>query len=179
MSNRSRTWLKVAAILSIITCVAMLVASVLILTNLFGAGDIFADLFRKMIVGMSPSDVTFYKISVTVNCVLAIVINALCASSYLKVSKVKYPTINEYRSLFNSAIIQLFFGETFIPAIIALVVASRNRHIILTNPNKKEDKMETLTLKVGELKKLKEDGVITDEQFNAQLNNLLNEHVKK
>ena len=178
MSNRSRTWLKVAAILSIITCVTLLTASILILTNLFGAGDIFADLFRKMIAGMSPSDITFYKVSVTVNCVLAIIINALSASSYLKVSKVKYPTINEYRSLFNSAFIQLFFGETFIPAIIALIVAGRNRHIILTNPVRKENKMDALTRKVSELKRLKESGVITDEQFNVQLNNLLNEHIK-
>ena len=178
MSTRSRTWLKVAAIISIMSCVFMLTASVFVYFNIMNAGELFAKAFRKMMRTMSDGDVYFYKITLIVDMVLSIIVNIVAATTYFKLSNRTYPSISEYSTLSIVAAIQLVFGSTFIPGIIVIIVVIRNRHIYNTTPANNETPTITLTQRVNELNKLRDAGQIDNDTYKKQLDKLLTEHVK-
>ena len=178
MSIRSKTWLKVAALISILTCVAYIVVSILVGFNLFDLSKYYLEWYRVIARGATDLDGIYLRITIISSFVLSGIINLVCAITYCKVVAKKYPNISDYYSLCVMSVIQFVFGGTLIPAVIALVVAIRNRHLYTTQKEvQQQNEYDTLKGQIAKLNKLKEDGMISPDNYSKELNNLLSQYV--
>ena len=177
MSLRSKTFLKVAGILSIITCTLLFVAGIFIAFDLSNISEIYTKWFRDFIRGISNGDITFYKISVIISFALMFAINLIASITYLKAGFVQNVTESHYVSLSVISCIQIFFGGTLLPGLIVLIIVFRNKHIYNTAQQTPQD--NSLASKVTKLTELRDSGEIDASSYKKQLDKILTENVNK
>ena len=175
MSLRSKTFLKIAGILSIVTCVLLLVAGIFIALDLFDISEVYTKWFRDYIRGISSGDITFYKISVIISFALMFTINLVASITYLRAGFTQNVSESHYVSLSVISCIQIFFGSTLLPGLIVLIIVFRNKHIY--NATQEVPQEDSLASKVTKLNELRDSGKIDAETYKKQLDRILTEHV--
>lgn len=181
--NTSRVLLIIACVLSFATLVASAVGALLIGFNVGGVSDALNALLvnNGYSVTEADSEITMMMFSF----ILEVFIELSFALFYLKAIKFRANSLSFARRLMSKSIWHLILGS-FLPALFAMISATvmgRQQPAKVVNVEEafkenKEDKVPDYKLNamseaIARLKELKDKGAISEEEYYANLNRIL------
>ena len=182
--NTSRILLIIACILSFVTLAVSAIGALLIGFNIGGV----TDAIRKMMLdsGYAATEVDGEITVMVFSFVLEVLIELSFALFYLKAIKYRASSLSFARRLMSKSIWHLILGS-FVPALFAMLSATvmgRQKQpapsVVIEEAFKenKEDKVPDYKLTamseaIARLKELKDKGAISEEEYYANLNRIL------
>lgn len=175
MIKKKNKLLLTAFILTTIHLVLTILVAIALGFNLFGIVDVLNNAYMSMGMQVAVSDMLM---SYYFDFVFVVIINFLCVKRYWLCYKYNANTPSHGRSIVFNAIMQLLFS-TYIPGIVALIagikmqkakpIQSQEQQQQLIN----EIKFEAMSEAVARLKELRASGAISEEEYYANLNKIL------
>ena len=175
MIRKRNKLLLTALILTIIHLSLIGLVAISLGLNLFGIVDIMNNMYVSLGTQVTVSDMLM---SYYFDLAFAAIINFLSARMYWRYYKFNVNTPSHGRSIVFNAIMQLLFS-TFIPGIIALIagIKMQKSKSIKTYEQEQqlinEIKFEAMSEAVTRLKELRASGAISEEEYYANLNKIL------
>lgn len=185
MSKKNRNLLITTAILSFVFGAFFLLCIAFMLFNIAGTKDFVVDFYVNYFGVVSDSDIKFQISMTVVDFTVGALFNIYAGLTFIKYAKSKAVLINGYKVILYVGVLQLFFFVSIIPGIMAIIVSfsiknqEQSLYTNLAESQESENSMDELSEKITLLKKQKEDGVITDEQYNTLLNKYIEEQAKQ
>ena len=178
-NNKKHIPLLIISILCFISVALYAFAFIALAFNLFGLSDLFRSIYLNMMI--SPSDVDFEITFTCIEMIISVLAGLHFARYYLKAYKfISYQIVDFGRNMIIKSIFQILFGF-IITGTISLIMG-----IIYVNKKQKvepkvfadEDglpayKLEAMSEAVTRLKKLKDVGAISEEEYYINLNKIL------
>lgn len=175
MKKEHRVWLKTAGIVSFCFVGIVVFVCVCLLFDFFGARDVFEDTIRDMLQkNASKSSVDFMRFATISEMLFGCVINIYAGVLQISLSKKEYIVVGLTRLLINLAICQFLFTVNIFSAIIDLVLGMKLNKSVWQNKGK--NTIDSIAHEVEKLRLLRDKGVVTAEQWNAEFNRLLEEY---
>lgn len=175
--QKNNVCLVIACVLSYVTVALSILLALFVAFNLLGVGDLYRTLLVKYLESTNvEADVTMYIIELG----LAALMNLYFANYYLKGIKYKVNTKQYGKMLISQSIFQFLLGSA-LSAIFAMIAGNQMtrkqpapvENIAVDNPYLSSYKMEAMSEAVRRLKELKEKGAISEEEYYATLNKIL------
>lgn len=191
----------IAGILCILRAVIDVLACVCLVLDLGGMKQMIIEMLNQMT--MYDQNVTYYITSIIMELVFNIIISIYGANYFIKASRVKIVFMYNISSAITMGIIQILFSSVVVGTLsIIASFLMRKGNVSQGNPFAKEtvkdvygntmytadttveveevandervkSQMEDMTQAVQKLKSLKENGVITEEEYFEHLNKIL------
>lgn len=191
----------IAGILCILRAVIDVLACVCLVLDLGGMKQMMIEMLNQMT--MYDQNVTYYITSIIMELVFNIIISIYGANYFIKASRVKIVFMYNISSAITMGIIQILFSSVVVGTLsIIASFLMRKGNVSQGNPFAKEtvkdvygntmytadttveveeavneervkSQMEDMTQAVQKLKSLKENGVITEEEYFEHLNKIL------
>lgn len=177
LTRKKSKLLLTTLILTIIHMSLILFVAVALIFNLFGIIDILNVMLGEISAGVT---IDYYLGTYYIELALSFLINLSCAKLYYRGYKYgAYGEIFGKRLIFNS-IIQLLFSA-FIPGVFALitgfVMSKQKKKIVVAESSDNsfinETKLAAMSEAVTRLKELRESGAISEEEYYANINKIL------
>ncbi|MBQ9791334.1 MAG: SHOCT domain-containing protein [Clostridia bacterium] len=201
MRKSAKTLLMIAGILCIIRAVIDVLACVCLVLDLGGTKQMVIEMISQLT--MYDENVTYYIASIIMELVFNIIISIYGANYFIKASRVKIVFMYNITSAITMGIIQILFSSVIVGTLsIIASFLMRKGNVSQGNPFAKEtvkdvygnniyngnihveaeevsteekvkSQMEDMTQAVQKLKSLKENGVISEEEYYEHLNKIL------
>lgn len=169
--------LIITFVLTIINIILTAFVGIALAFNLFGAMDIFNQFVSTFIIG--GYDVSMYMTSYVINLILTMTANIYAGIFYFKGIKYRVNNKQYGRAIIFYAIMQLLFSA-YIPAIFAFITAIimiNKKPVVLeekvTQSFLSDYKLMAMSEAVTRLKELRASGAISEEEYYANLNKIL------
>lgn len=185
MSKKNKSLLMATSILSFVFGVFFLICIVFMLFNVAGTKDFMRDFYIHYFGEISANELQFQMSMTVVDCVVGALFNIYAGLTYFKYARAKDIWISGYKVVLYVGILQLFFLVSTIPGIMAIIVSinlrkqEQSMYTSFEKSQQPKTSMDELSEKITLLKKQKEEGVITEEQYNMLLNNYIEEEAKQ
>lgn len=175
--QKNNTLLILACVFGYLAVAVSVLGAIALAFNLFGVADIYVGVQRAYFgVQNAENTITMYIIELGITALM----NLSFTAYYQKGVKYKINSKQYGKSLIYQAIFQMLISS-FLPAIFALIAGIRmNKEKspipvanVNNNPYLSEYKMEVMSDAVKRLKELKEQGAISEEEYFASLNKIL------
>ena len=201
MRKSAKTLLMIAGILCIVRAVIDVLACVCLVLDLGGTKQMVIEMISQLT--MYDENVTYYIASIIMELVFNIIISIYGANYFIKASRVKIVFMYNITSAITMGIIQILFSSVIVGTLsIIASFLMRKGNVSQGNPFAKEtvkdvygnnvyngnihveaeevsteekvkSQMEDMTQAVQKLKSLKENGVISEEEYYEHLNKIL------
>ena len=176
--QKNNTLLIIACVLSYLSVATSIILAIMLGCNILGSADFYKEMIVKYI---SPNvDVSSQLTMQIIDFGITALINLYFAGFYLKGLKYRVNT-NQYGSLvIGQALFQILFAS-FVAGLFALIAGivmyRRKVEVVVetgtANSYLSDYKMEAMSEAVRRLKELKEKGAISEEEYYASLNKIL------
>lgn len=174
--KKTNTLLLLTFIFTVIQIALLTFTLVTLAFNLFGIVDELNFIMQNTI----GKDFDIYSMLTTyyIEFTIAIMVNLYACVLYYKGCKYKANNPNYARALMNNGIFQLLFSS-IVPGILAIVTGIKMRNqkqqIVIAKPDSgvSEYKLTAMSEAVTRLKELKNSGAISEEEYYANLNKIL------
>ena len=178
LTRKKSKLLLTTLIFTIIHMSLIMFVAVALVFNLFGVVDILNVMIGELSAGVT---IDYYLSTYYIELALSFIINLSCAKLYYK--GYKYGAFGEVfgKRLIMNAIIQLLFSA-FIPGVFALItgiaMSKQKKKIVVTSALQEanvinETKLAAMSEAVTRLKELRESGAISEEEYYANINKIL------
>lgn len=145
--------------------------------NFFSAREMFEKVVRDMLhKNPHKSDVDFMRFMIIGEMILGCIINVYSGILQISLSKKDYIVVGSTRVLVNISICQLLFTANIFSALIACVIGIRLNQSVWDNKQNKTKTIDSVAHEVEKLRLLRDKGIISDEQWSAEFNRLLEEY---
>ena len=164
--------LLVTLIFTIINLVFNVFIVSALLFNLFGIVDTLRYVLQDV---ASEVEISSMITSSCFEAIFAFIINFMAARLYYKGYKYSAYTVRFGKSLTFNGVMQILFGA-FLPGLLALiagVIMTNKKPKIASIENINDLKFEAMSEAVSRLKELRDSGAISEEEFYANLNKIL------
>ncbi len=179
MSKNNKIALKVSAGISFFMAFVAIFAALCLAFNWFDIQQVYNEIIFNVLGERITLWRTTYKYFVVFEGLFSAIINCYVGYVYFKISKVNGVPLGVNKLLTYLAFIQLFFTASFLSAIIAMFVAGNiTRTLNGKTSEHKVDDMEVLVVKINNLKELKKQGKISEQEYEQKFNELLEAKVK-
>ena len=174
--KKTNTLLLLTFIFTVIQIALLALVTITLAFNLYGIVDEMNFILQNA-VG-KDFDIYSMLISYYIELTFAIMINLYACVLYYKGLKYKANNPNYARALINNGIFQLLFSS-IVPGILALVTGfkmrSQKQQIVVAKPDSgvSEYKLTAMSEAVTRLKELRNSGAISEEEYYANLNKIL------
>lgn len=179
---KGRTMLIVACVLSFVLLAISGIAALMIIFNIGGITDALAEMLMEL--GYAATEIDGEISVMLFTFVLEVFVELYFALFYLKAIKFKANSVSFARRLMSKSIWHFLLGA-FLPALFAMIAASMmGRQEIKVEPTEvkeaaKEEgavpdyKLTAMSEAIARLKELKDKGAISEEEYYANLNRIL------
>ncbi len=176
MTKTNKIALKIAGGISFFMAFVLLFAGICILFDFFKTNE-YINKFIYLLVGDIVNGWNqAYKYMAVAECVFSAAICLYTGLMYFKISKANNIVLGVNKVLLYLGIMQILFSASVVSGIIAICVSISLKNKIdkiVVKPNL--NPMEVLTEQVKTLQQLKAEGKVTQEEYDKQLNILLEE----
>lgn len=180
MKKKTKTngLLITACVLSYVSVLLSMGLAIFLMFNIAGLADLYKELLQTYMPGYNDasSDLTLYIVELA----LVALLNLYFANFYLKGLRYRVDSPQYGRMILNHSLFQMLFASFLagIFAMISAVVMGRKKPVERTNkqeenPYLSEYKIEAMSDAVRRLKELKAKGAISEEEYYASLNKIL------
>lgn len=177
MKKTYKVWLKIAGIISICFASIVVFGCICMSFNFFGTREIFENALRHTLhKNPNKSDIDFMRFVTIGEMVLGCVINIYSGILQISLSKKEYIVVGSTRLLINISIFQLLFTVNIFSAIISCVIGIKLNQSVWNNKQNNTKSIDSVAHEVEKLRLLRDNGAISEEQWNAELNRLLEEY---
>ena len=176
--NSGRVLIWIAGIVSLLTMVFQGFLAIALACNFWGIADMLIEMMMSAGYTDAVTEINFMSFEA----VLGAVVNLYFAIFYIKLGKLRVSSRQHGRMMINKSIWQILIGSA-LPGVIALIAG-----VVLNKPNRSvahvtaetttesdisEFKLQAMNEAVARLKELKERGAISEEEYYANLNKIL------
>lgn len=182
MNKKSKGLLTVSTVLSFIFGGLALLSAFFAVFNVGGVKDFLRDYYINFIGVVDAADLNMQMSMTIVDLFVDAIFNIYAAVVYLRYARTKDVLIGAYRTIMYVGIFQLLFVVSIIPGLLAIFAARGLRlseNTIIEEAHKPMTENEEIALKVQVIRKQKEEGLITQEQFDRMLNEIIEDAAKK
>lgn len=178
MSSSNKNWLKVASIISWIYASGMILVGLTVIFNIFDMSEVL-EWYVSMQVNdhANPHEYSFVKFLVMAESLFACGINTYAGVLFWSLAKKNHVVAGASRILSTTGIFQLLFTANAFSAIVAFCVASSLNKTVWKK--REQNNLEYIAYEIEKIRVLKDKGVITEEEWQTQLNNLLTQYTKE
>lgn len=175
MIKKKNKLMLTAFILTVIHLALTFLVAITLGLNLFGIVDILGNMYMSMGIQVTTSDMLM---SYYFDLAIVAIINFLCVKKYWICYKYNANAPMHGRAIVFNAITQLIFS-TYIPGIVALIAGIRMQKVKPIESKEQEQqlineiKFEAMSEAVTRLKELRASGAISEEEYYANLNKIL------
>jgi hypothetical protein len=167
-----------AGIISYILLGLTILAGIVLIFNIFGVSDLYDKIMLEM--GASISDIESEKVMMYINLVLTSLMNLYFAKYYIRNYKFGVYGGKQAESMIRMGLVQMIL-VSFIPGLLGLIAG------VVMNGKKSEVKETVVTQNIGisdlkmaamkeaatRLRELRDKGAISEEEYYASLNKIL------
>ena len=181
--NKSRIMLIIACVLSFVLLAGSAIAALMIIFNIGGITDALSQMMLQ--AGYAATEVDGEITVMLFTFILEVFVELYFALFYLKAIKFRANSLSFARRLMSKALWHFILGA-FIPAMFAMISASimgrqgatvrpvEVKEEIKEDENKVPDyKLNAMSEAIARLKELKDKGAISEEEYYANLNRIL------
>jgi hypothetical protein len=174
-TNKKNKLLLTAIVITIISIILNTLISITLFINAFEITDV---LEKYLMEYLGVNDVSQMLTMYYIEMGLAILINFYALKNYLKVYKFRLNNRDAGRYLISVALWQLLFCS-WVPALFGIIAGIRMMkkkvqvETTPANPYLSEYKLNAMSEAVARLKELREKGAISEEEYYASLNKVL------
>lgn len=185
MKKSTKIWLKIASAISAILILVFLCQAVCLMFNIAGYKEFYIGILKQMGMVNDPSEINFQVSMSIFDSVVGILLNSYAAGVYFKLSKSDHVIVGSSKVLLNIAILQCFFIISILPGIIAIVVSVKIRkqeENVLSRQrpsDSPQSQMDNLSNLITSLRNKKENGEISEDEYNKILSELIEKSVRE
>ena len=182
MKKSTKNLFIVNTVLSFLICVVFFMAGAMLVFNIAGIRQIYIDVLTQIGVVESIAEANTEINFAIFDCLIGVFLNSYAAGVYLKLVKSKAVLIGAGRTIIYVGIMQCLFAVSLLPGVLAIIggcLLKKEETAVVTRVRTTPSPMEDLTEKIAMLKDKKTKNLITEEEYNTRLSQLLENNAKQ
>lgn len=178
MTKKNKTLLKTTAGISFVFGAFLAIAITLYFFDAWNLKAFVRDFLVDVMEIQTESELNFQITIMITDFLVGACLNIYAGVMYLIYAKAQLIYIGASRSILYIGLLQILFGVSIIPGVMAVIVGARIKNgdsQTIDQLKKTQSDMDILTEKINFIKQQKEAGVITEEQYSTMLNKYIEE----